>query len=31
MCFAKRLKELRLANGETQKDLANAITVGQRS
>ena len=29
MCFAKRLKELRLANGETQKDLANAIEVGR--
>ena len=29
MCFPKRLKELRLANGETQKDLANAIEVGR--
>ena len=29
MCFSKRLKELRLANGETQKDLANAIEVGR--
>lgn len=27
--FSKRLKELRLANGETQKDLANAIEVGR--
>ena len=29
MCFSKRLKELRLANAETQKDLANAIEVGR--
>ena len=29
MCFPKRLKELRLAHGETQKDLANAIEVGR--
>ena len=29
MCFSKRLKELRLAHGETQKDLANAIEVGR--
>lgn len=29
MCFSKRLKELRLANGETQKELANAIEVGR--
>ena len=29
MCFPKRLKELRLENGETQKDLANAIEVGR--
>ena len=29
MCFPKRLKELRLVNGETQKDLANAIEVGR--
>ena len=29
MCFSKRLKELRLANCETQKDLANAIEVGR--
>ena len=29
MCFPKRLKELRLANGLTQKDLANAIEVGR--
>ena len=28
MCFPKRLKELRLAHGETQKDLSNAIEVG---
>ena len=27
--FNTRLKELRLANGETQKDLANAIEVGR--
>ena len=29
MCFPKRLKELRLANGLTQKDLAKAIEVGR--
>ena len=29
MCFPKRLKELRLAHGETQRDLANAIEVGR--
>ena len=29
MCFPKRLKELRLSHGETQKDLANAIEVGR--
>ena len=29
MCFPKRLKELRLATGETQKDLAKAIEVGR--
>ena len=29
MCFSKRLKELRLNNGLTQKDLANAIEVGR--
>ena len=29
MCFSKRLKELRLAHGETQKELANAIEVGR--
>ena len=29
MCFPKRLKELRLNAGETQKDLANAIEVGR--
>lgn len=29
MCFPKRLKELRLENRETQKDLANAIEVGR--
>ena len=29
MCFSKRLKELRLAHGETQRDLANAIEVGR--
>lgn len=29
MCFPKRLKELRLANGLTQKDLANTIEVGR--
>ena len=29
MCFPKRLKELRLAHGETQKELANAIEVGR--
>ncbi len=29
MCFQKRLKELRLRNGLTQKDLANAIEVGR--
>ena len=28
MCFPKRLKELRLSHGETQKDLANAIATG---
>ena len=29
MCFSKRLKELRLNNGLTQKDLAKAIEVGR--
>ena len=29
MCFPKRLKELRLEAGLTQKDLANAIEVGR--
>lgn len=29
MCFPKRLKELRLAHGETQRDLANAVEVGR--
>ena len=29
MCFSKRLKELKLAYGETQRDLANAIEVGR--
>ena len=29
MCFQKRLKELRLRNGLTQNDLANAIEVGR--
>ena len=29
MCFPKRLKELRLTHGETQRDLANAIEVGR--
>ena len=29
MCFPKRLKELRLAHGKTQKELANAIEVGR--
>ena len=29
MCFSKRLKELRLEAGLTQKDLANAIEVGR--
>ena len=29
MCFPKRLKELRLEKGETQKELANAIEVGR--
>ena len=29
MCFPKRLKELRLNNGLTQKDLAKAIEVGR--
>ena len=29
MCFPKRLKELRLAHSETQKELANAIEVGR--
>ena len=29
MCFFFFLKELRLANGETQKELANAIEVGR--
>ena len=29
MCFPKRLKELRLAHGETQRDLAIAIEVGR--
>ena len=29
MCFAKRLKELRLEAGLTQKELANAIEVGR--
>ena len=29
MCFPKRLKELRLRNGLTQNDLANAIEVGR--
>ena len=29
MKFNERLKELRLGNGETQKDLANAIDVGR--
>ena len=29
MCFPKRLKELRLAHGETQRGLANAIEVGR--
>ena len=29
MCFSKRLKELRLERGQTQKELANAIEVGR--
>ena len=29
MCFPKRLKEIRLAHGETQRDLANAVEVGR--
>ena len=29
MCFAKRLKELRLNNGLTQKELAKSIEVGR--
>ena len=29
MCFSKRLKELRLNNGLTQKELAKAIEVGR--
>ena len=29
MCFPKRLKELRLNSGLTQKDLAKAIEVGR--
>ena len=29
MCFAKRLKELRLAHGESQNDLSDAIEVGR--
>ena len=29
MCFSKRLKELRLNNGLTQKELAKAIDVGR--
>ena len=29
MCFPKRLKELRLANGETQKDLAKCLEIGR--
>ena len=29
MCFPKRLKELRLERGQTQKELANAIEVGR--
>ena len=29
MCFSKRLKELRLERGQTQKELVNAIEVGR--
>ena len=29
MCFSKRLKELRLEKGQTQKELATAIEVGR--
>ena len=29
MCFSKRLKELRLNNGLTQKELAKSIEVGR--